>query len=88
MANEVETPVTEVQLTPEEFSLEVERRVWEDKDEDSYIVHTTRYIEELNMDADEGKKYISPSLMDKIKTEAMAMRLLKERITTSSVIGF
>lgn len=72
----------------EEFSLEVEKRVWDDKDEDSYIYHTTQYIEELGLEADEGKRLISPSLLDKIKNEAMQMRLLKERNTTSSVIGF
>lgn len=74
--------------TAEEFSLEVESRVWSDKDEDSYIYHTTQYIEELGLEADEGKKLISPSLLDKIKGEALQMRLLKERNTTSSVIGF
>lgn len=74
--------------TPEDFSLEVENRVWSDKDEDSYIYHTTQYIEELGLDADEGKRLISPSLLDKIKSEAMNMRLLKERNTTSSVMGF
>lgn len=74
--------------TPEEFSLEVEKRAWTDKDEESYIYHTTQYIEELGLEADEGKKLISPSLLDKIKNEAMQMRLLKERNTTSSVIGF
>jgi hypothetical protein len=74
--------------TPEEFSLEVEKRAWSDKDEDSYIYHTTQYIEELGLDADEGKRLISPSLLDKIKNEAMQMRLLKERNTTSSVVGF
>ena len=73
--------------TPEEFSLEVESRVWSDKDEDSYIYHTTQYIEEVGLDADEGKRLISPSLLDKIKSEAMNMRLLKERNTTSSVLG-
>lgn len=74
--------------TPEEFSLEVERRTWADKDEDSYIYHATQYIEELGLEAEEGKRLISPSLLDKIKGEAMKMRLLKERNTTSSVIGF
>lgn len=74
--------------TPEEFSLEVENRVWSDKDEDSYIFHTTAYLEELGLDAQEGKKLISPSLLDKIKVEAMNMKLLKERNTTSSVLGF
>lgn len=74
--------------TPEEFSLEVERRTWEDKDEDSYIHHTAQYIEELGLEPEEGKRLISPSLLDKIKGEAMLMRLLKERNTTSSVVGF
>jgi hypothetical protein len=80
---------TEVTLpTPEEFSLEVENRVWSDKDEDSYIYHTTKYLEELNLEAEDGKKLISAALLDKIKNEAMEGRLLKERITTSSVLGF
>lgn len=84
-----EQTIEEVVLpTPEEFSLEIERRTWDDKDEDSYIYHTTQYIEELGLDADEGKRLISPSLLDKIKHEAMQMRLLKERNTTSSVVGF
>lgn len=74
--------------TPEEFSLEIENRVWTDKDEDSYIFHTAKYIEELGFDAEDGKKFISPSLMDKIKYEAMNKNLLKERNTTSSVMGF
>lgn len=74
--------------TAEEFSLEVEQRTWMDKDEDSYIYHTSKYLEELNLDADEGKKLISPSLLDKIKNEAMQGRMLKERNTTSSVMGF
>lgn len=72
----------------EEFSLEVESRAWSDKDEDSYIYHTTQYIEELGLEPEDGKKLISPSLFDKIKNEAMQLRLLKERNTTSSVIGF
>lgn len=80
---------TEITLpTPEEFSLEVEERVWSDKDEDSYIYHATKYIEELGLDADDGKKLISSALLDKIKNEAMTGRLLKERHTTSSVLGF
>jgi len=83
---EIENQV--VMPTAEEFSLEVENRVWTDKDEDSYIYHTTKYIEELGIDATEGKRLISPSLLDKIKNEAMNMRLLKERNTTSSVLGF
>ena len=77
-----------IKITAEEFSLEVENRAWTDKDDDSYIVHAARYIEELNLDANEGKKLISPSLMDKIKNEALSMNLLKERNTTSSVLGF
>lgn len=81
-------PVEGVTITPEEFSLEVENRVWTDKDDDSYIYHAAKYIEELGLDADEGKKLISPSLMDKIKNEAMSSKLLKERNTTSSVFGF
>lgn len=74
--------------TSEEFSLEVENRVWTDKDEDSYIYHTSKYLEELGLDADEGKKLISPSLLDKIRNEALEGKLLKERKTTSSVLGF
>lgn len=89
MMNIKETPpVDGVKITAEEFSLEVENRVWTDKDDDSYIVHAARYIEELNLDANEGKKLISPSLMDKIKNEALSMNLLKERNTTSTVFGF
>lgn len=76
------------QVTSDEFSMEVERRTWEDKDEDSYLFHAAKYIEELNLDAEEGKKLISPSLMDKIRNEALKNRMLKERHTTSSVIGF
>jgi len=74
--------------TPEEFSLEVENRVWTDKDDDSYIYHTTKYIEELGLDAEDGKKLISSALLDKIKNEALVGKLLKERHTTSSVLGF
>lgn len=87
MTVEIETNVIPLP-TPEEFSLEVENRAWSDKDEDSYIYHTTKYLEELGLDAVDGKKLISPSLYDKIKVEAMNMRLLKERNTTSSVLGF
>ena len=80
---------TEVALpTPEEFSQEVETRVWTDKDDDSYIYHTTKYIEELGLDAEDGKKLISPALLDKIKNEALVGKMLKERHTTSSVLGF
>lgn len=74
--------------SPEEFSIEVENRTWSDKDEDSYIYHTTKYIEELGIDPEDGKKLISPSLLDKIKNEAMNMKMLKERNTTSSLKGF
>jgi hypothetical protein len=85
----MEEQIVEVVIpTAEEFSLEVENRVWSDKDEDSYIFHTSAYLEELGLDAQEGKKLISPSLLDKIKVEAMNMKLLKERNTTSSVLGF
>ena len=72
----------------EEFSLEVENRVWSDKEEISYLYHTSKYIEELGIEPEEGKKLISPSLFDKIKNEAMEERLLKERKTTSEVLGF
>lgn len=89
MENVILEPAVVVALpSAEEFSLEVEKRTWDDKDEDSYIYHTTQYIEELGLEAEEGRKLISPSLLDKIKNEAMQMRLLKERNTTSSVIGF
>lgn len=74
--------------TPEEFSLEVENRTWSDKEEDSYIHHTAKYQEELGIDIDDIKKFISPSLMDKIRHEAMQSKQLKERHTTSSVLGF
>jgi hypothetical protein len=84
-----EETTVEVSLpTPEEFSLEVENRVWTDKDEDSYIYHTSKYIEELGLDAEDGKKLISSALLDKIKNEALLGKLLKERHTTSSVLGF
>lgn len=75
-------------ITSEEFSLEVEERAWTDKDEDSYIFHTSKLLEELGLDADQGKKLISPTLMDKIKHEAIQGSLLKERNTTSSVFSF
>lgn len=89
MMNIKETPPVEgVKITPEEFSLEVENRVWTDKDDDSYIIHAARYIEELGLEANEGKKLISPALMDKIKNEAMSCNLLKEKNTTSSVFDF
>lgn len=89
MMNIKETPPVEgVKITPEEFSLEIENRVWTDKDEDSYIYHTAKYLEELGLEANEGKKLISPALMDKIKNEAMASNLLKEKNTTSSVFDF
>jgi hypothetical protein len=81
-------PLDGVKITTEEFSLEVENRVWSDKDDDSYIYHTAKYIEELGLDAPEGKKLIGPALMDKIKNEAMAHNLLKEKNTTSSVFDF
>lgn len=74
--------------TAEEFSLEIENRVWSDKDDDSYIYHTAKYIEELGLDSEEGKRLIGSALLDKIKNEATLGRLLKDRHTTSSVIGF
>lgn len=88
MMIEEKPPVDGIQITPNEFSMEVERRTWTDKDEDSYLYHAAKYIEELNLDSEEGKKLISPSLMDKIRNEALKNRMLKERHTTSSVIGF
>jgi Phage late-transcription coactivator len=75
-------------ITTEDFSFEIERRVWSDKNDDSYISHTSKYLEELDLDAEDGKKLISPSLMDKIKNEALQLKLLKERNTTSSVVQF
>ena len=74
--------------TVEEFSFEIESRVWSDKNDDSYISHTASYMEELNIDAEDGKRLISPSLLDKIKHEALHLKLLKERNTTSSVFHF
>lgn len=88
MMIEEKPPVDGIQITPNEFSMEVERRTWEDKDEDSYLYHAAKYIEELSLDADEGKKLISPSLMDKIRNEALHNRMLKERPTTSSLLDF
>ena len=85
---EEKPPVDGIQITPNDFSMEVERRTWEDKDEDSYLYHAAAYIEELNLDADEGKKLISPSLLDKIRNEALLNRQLKERVTTSLVTDF
>ena len=81
-------PVEGIQLTSNEFSMEVERRTWEDKDEDSYIYHTAKYIEELNLDTEEGKKLISPPLMDKIRNEALMNYMLKERPTKSLLSDF
>lgn len=77
-----------IRITPDEFSMEVERRTWEDKDEDSYLFHAAKYIEELNLDAEDWKKLISPSLLDKIRNEALRNRMLKDRHTTTSVIDF
>jgi hypothetical protein len=76
----------EIQLTPEEFSLEIERRAWTDKDEDSYIYHTARYAEELEIEPEDVKRLISQSLLDKITHEASKHKLLKERNTTSSLL--
>jgi hypothetical protein len=87
-----ETPVLEQvdkpTITQEEFSIEVESRAWSDKNDCSYIYHAAKYIDELDLDPEDGKALISPSLLDKIKNEAMSMRLLKERVTTSSVLSF
>lgn len=92
MLNEVFVSESETNEDPlpssEDFSLEIENRVWQDKDEDSYIYHTAKYIEELGLDAKEGKRLISPSLLDKITHEATENIMLKERNTTSSVFGF
>lgn len=76
------------QITSEDFSLMVEDRVWADKNDDSYIHHTVTLLEELGLDAEDGKTLISLSLHDKIKNEAMGLRLLVERNTTSSVMDF
>ena len=75
-------------LSTEEFSLEVENRVWSDKEEDSYIYHTAKYAEELEIDPEDVKRLISQSLLDKITHEAMSNKLLKIRNTTSSLLSF
>lgn len=71
-------------MTPEGFSIEVERRVREDGEEGSYIEQTTIYLEELGLDADsDGIKLISQSLKDKIQREAEDKNLLKVKNTTT-----
>jgi len=78
----------EAVITSEDFSLEVENRVWSDKDETSYIYHVTKYAEELEIELDDIKRFLSKSLLDKITHEAMTNKLLKTRITTSSLVDF
>jgi hypothetical protein len=73
-------------ITPEEFSLEVERRAWTDKDEDSYIYHAAKFGEELELEPDQVRRLISQSLLDKIRHEASKNKQLKERNTTSSLL--
>lgn len=72
-------------MTPEKFSLEVERRVREEGEAGSYIAATSEYFEELDVDAEDGLKLISPTLLDKIKNEALDKNLLKEKRSTSSI---
>ena len=82
--DEVEVP----QITQEEFSLEVENRVWSDKNEISYLYHITQLAEELEIEPEDVKRLLSHSLLDKLTNEATQNKLLKTRNTTSSLADF
>lgn len=72
-------------MTAEKFSVEVETRVKEDGENGSYISATAQYFDELDIDAVDGLKLISKSLMDKIEHEASTLNLLKAKNTTSKI---
>lgn len=73
-------------MTSETFSLEVERRYAEDPDPQKlYLSHASDYMESLGIDAGDGKKLLSPALLDKIRHEALTRNMLKEKNTTYSL---
>lgn len=73
-------------ISPEKFSVEVEQRFVDEGPSASYIEITAMYLEELGIDADEGKHLISKALLDKIQTEALRRNMLKDKNTTVSLV--
>lgn len=73
--------------TPESFAMEVERRVSEGL-EKSYITATADLIEEMDCEAEEVKHMISPTLVAKIRAEALKAGMLKEKDTSVDLTSF
>jgi hypothetical protein len=70
-------------MSAERFSLEVERRFVAEGRDASYISITAAFLDELDIDACDGKGLIGKSLFDKIENEAQEKNLLKEKSKTS-----
>ena len=72
-------------ITPEKFSIEVERAVHDGLSE-SFIACIVEKAEEYDLDIESIKPYLTPSLVEKLKHEATSLNLLKERNTTTSLV--
>jgi hypothetical protein len=71
-------------LTPEKFSIEIERYVLENKC--NYIEGIVLYCEENEIEIDVVPKLISKPLKEKIKNDAIDLNFLRRGIKSKKVI--
>lgn len=71
-------------LTPEKFSIEIERYVLENKC--NYIEGIVLYCEENEIEIDVVPKLISKPLKEKIKNDAVDLNFLRKGIKSKKVI--
>ena len=76
------TDVLEV-VTPEKFSLEVERRALQSGE--TLLKTCSDYAEELGMEAEAAASLIAQALKEKIEAEASKLNLLKFKNTTTQL---
>jgi hypothetical protein len=74
-------------MTPEKFSLEVERRFHETNKEFTYLEIAAELMEEIGVDPEDGKPLVTETLRDKIYAESLNRNLLKEKNTTINLFG-
>lgn len=63
-------------LSPEKFTKEIEEMISK-RDDLNYITAITEYCEENNIEVDSITKLISPTLKDRIKSDAVRLNFLK-----------
>ncbi len=71
-------------VTPDRFSIEVERAVHEGEAE-GYLQCIVEKAEQYDIDIESIKPYLTPTLVEKLRVEAQRLNLLKDKNTTASI---